>query len=214
MKKLIYIGLVLILSLPLAAQQNQEEYIKVLTERSDKIVKTLNITDKAKYDRVVEILVDQYSKTGKIHDDNDLKNKSIKESSEIKEIKDKQIQDSFNELMTLLYNQHCNFIGRLYSELNHDQVEKVKDGITFNVLNVTYKAMLDMIPSLKEDEKRYIWASLLEAREHALLAASSDGRHAWFGKFKGRINNYLAAKGYDLKKERDGWNERLKAAKK
>lgn len=214
MKKIIYIGLILILSLPLAAQQNQEDYIKVLTERSDKIVNTLNITDKAKYDRVVEMLVDQYAKTGKIHDDNDLKNKGIKESSLVKEIKDKQLQESYNELMTLLYNQHCNFIGRLYSELSHDQVEKVKDGMTFNVLSVTYKAMLDMIPSLKEDEKRYIWANLLEAREHAILAASADGKHAWFGKFKGRINNYLAAKGYDLKKERDGWNERLKAEKK
>ena len=34
------------------------------------------------------------------------------------------------------------------------------------------------------------------------------------GKYKGRINNWLTARGYDLKSERDGWNQRIEAAKK
>ena len=32
-----------------------------------------------------------------------------------------------------------------------------------------------------------------------------------FGKYKGRINNYLAKRGYDLKKEREEWYKRIKA---
>ena len=30
-------------------------------------------------------------------------------------------------------------------------------------------------------------------------AGSSDEKHAWFGKYKGKINNYLAAAGYNMK---------------
>ena len=33
-----------------------------------------------------------------------------------------------------------------------------------------------------------------------------------FGKYKGRINNYLSAQGYDLKKEGIEWQKRIKAA--
>ena len=85
--------------------------------------------------------------------------------------------------------------------------------MTYNVLNVTYKAMLEMIPSLKTEEKTQIMSWLVEARELAMDAESSEKKHWWFGKYKGRINNYLAAQGYDLQKERKEWEERLKAEK-
>ncbi len=34
------------------------------------------------------------------------------------------------------------------------------------------------------------------------------------GKYKGRINNYLSKRGYDLTKEREGWNKRIAERKK
>ena len=45
----------------------------------------------------------------------------------------------------------------------------------------------------------------------ALAAENSDKKHAAFGKYKGRINNYLAKRGYDLTKEREEWYKRVKA---
>ena len=68
-----------------------------------------------------------------------------------------------------------------------------------------------MIPSLKKDEKKQIYAWLVEAREFAMDAENSNKKHEAFGKYKGRINNYLSKRGYDLVKERAGWAERLKA---
>ncbi len=47
-----------------------------------------------------------------------------------------------------------------------------------------------MIPGLTEDQKNQMLAWLSEAREKAMDAESSDKKHAWFGKYKGRINNY------------------------
>jgi len=39
---------------------------------------------------------------------------------------------------------------------------------------------------------------------------SSEKKHWWFGKYKGRINNYLSAQGYDITKERKEWESRTK----
>ena len=40
---------------------------------------------------------------------------------------------------------------------------------------------------------------------------NTNKKHAAFGKYKGRINNYLSKRGYDLVKERKAWYERIKA---
>jgi len=67
------------------------------------------------------------------------------------------------------------------------------------------------VDSRSEEEKAQIYAWLIEAREFALDAENSNKKHAAFGKYKGRINNYLAKRGYDLKKEREEWYKRIKA---
>ena len=73
--------------------------------------------------------------------------------------------------------------------------------MTYNVFPITYKAYQEEILTLTEAQKKQILIWLTEAREHAMDAESSDKKHAWFGKYKGRINNYLSAAGYDLKKK-------------
>ena len=91
------------------------------------------------------------------------------------------------------------------------QIDEVKDGLTYNVLNVTYVAFCEMIPSLTDEEKEQISIWLVEAREHAIDGGSSKEKHGWFGKYKGKINNYLSKRGYNLTEEREKWNERVKA---
>jgi hypothetical protein len=66
-----------------------------------------------------------------------------------------------------------------------------------------------MIPSLTEEEKAQIMIWLKEAREFAIDAESSKKKHEMFGKYKGRINNYLTKRGYDLTKEREEWYKRI-----
>ncbi|MFM2327692.1 MAG: hypothetical protein RIR31_1894, partial [Bacteroidota bacterium] len=75
---------------------------------------------------------------------------------------------------------------------------------------VAYMDMLQNLTSAQKD-KMYNW--LLEARELAMDEGSSDKKHEVFGKYKGKINNYLSAAGYDMKKEGEDWAKRIKAAK-
>jgi hypothetical protein len=52
---------------------------------------------------------------------------------------------------------------------------------------------------LSDEQKKQIKAWLIEARELAMDQGSAEEKHHVFGKYKGKINNYLAAAGYDLK---------------
>jgi len=119
----------------------------------------------------------------------------------------KTIEASVNNKIDAL---HATFISRLSSDLSAEQVTKIKDGMTYNVLNVTYHAYVDMIPSLTKEQKDQMMAWLVEAREHAMDGESSEKKHWWFGKYKGRINNYLSAQGYNINKEREEWEKRNK----
>lgn len=204
-----------VFSLSAAAQTNEAEYTKTLTSRAEKIVTTLSLSDTSVFKRLTGILVNQYKSLGKIHDGRDAALKSAKEKSgndkAAYQMIEKGLQDDSN---AKLYALHCEFLGQLSGYLNAAQIEKIKDGMTFGVVPLTYRAYCEMIPTLKSEEKIQLYSWLVEAREHAMDAQSSNKKHEWFGKYKGRINNYLSKQGYDTTKERQGWEERLKAAKK
>ena len=118
---------------------------------------------------------------------------------------------SCNAIDAELYKHHFEFAADLANYVNDTQIEAIKDGMTYGVVPKTYKAHLEMIPKLKENEKLQILNWLKEAREFAIDASDSKSKHAWFGKYKGRINNYLAKRGYNLTKEREEWANRVKA---
>ncbi|MBB3186988.1 DUF3826 domain-containing protein [Microbacter margulisiae] len=214
MTKTFRIAIVLLLfAAGMSAQSNDAAYIKTLTLRSTKIVKKLNISDTAVFNRVVNILVNEYASVGKIFDDNNAAMKAAKATAGNNKASlqalDKTIEGDTN---TQLYNLYCAFTGALSGDLTPQQIEEVKNAMTYNVLKVTYGAYLAMIPTLKPNEKRQIYSWLVEAREHAIEAPSSGKKHAWFNKYKGRINNYLSKQGYNMQQERVAWAKRIKEA--
>lgn len=200
-----------LLSLSVFSQNKEEEYTKVLTQRAEKIVATLDIQDKAVYDAVTKAIVNQYKSLGELHDKSDADIKASKQNITDKTAKEAAIKTLETELNANLYNLHCAYIGALSANLTNDQIEKVKDGMTYGVVQVTYTSYQDMIPTLKPEDKKQLYAWLVEAREHAMSAASSKEKHEWFGKYKGRFNNYLSKQRYDIQKERKAWEERVKA---
>ena len=217
MRNLVLLALISIFVLPVFGQEVNTDkdaaYSKTITARAEKIVAALMLKDSSKAKRVCETITNQYRNLNKVYTERDERIKLVKNRGLEKSITDsttKKLEEFYWEKARKL---HEPFIRALAKDLNKDQITEVKNGMTYNVLNVTYKAMLEMIPSLKSNEKEQIMTWLVEARELAMDAESSDKKHWWFGKYKGRINNYLATQGYDLQKERKDWEERLKAAK-
>lgn len=177
----------------LQAQNNTEEaqaHTKILNERAKKILSALSLTDSLKYNQLKDIIIAQYHNLNIIYDE---RNEQLKPGTA-------------NRLLVL----HKEYLAQLSALLDNDQVNNIKDGMTYGVLPVTYKAYQEMIPTLKDEEKAQILTWLLEARELAMDAGSSEEKHRIFGKYKGRVNNYLSARGYDLQKEREAWEERKK----
>lgn len=173
------------------------DYLKTLQGRAGKIIDGMNLTDSEQAERVQQIIVIQYYELSKIHDNRDAKLEKSKDlEGEVKEKAKQQIQ---TETEAQLYKQHANYIAQLSSELSQEQIEQVKDGMTYGVVKRTYTGYLNLLPGLTNEQKNYIYANLIEAREFAMDAGSSKAKHAWFGKYKGRINNYLSKAGYDLK---------------
>lgn len=187
-------------------------YTKIITERSDKIVAKIGLTDQKKLEKVRNIIRDQYSNLNDVYADRDLKVKDLKEKNASNKVeRDSALAKENRQVEADLAKLHKKYIGRLSAQLTNEQVDLVKNGMTYNILPITYKAYQEEILTLTEEQKKQIMVWLIEAREHAIDAESSDKKHAWFGKYKGRINNYLSAQGYDLKKEGVEWEKRRKA---
>ncbi len=216
---LICVGALLSTPLAVIAQNKpdtdsaQKAYQKVITQRSNKIVLGLNIADSVVFYKVQNALVGQYSHLSALHDSLNGLVKTIKTTTTAKEqiaIAILQIENTRTEKLQVLHEQ---FIANISSVLSASQIAQLKDGMTYSILPITLKAYEDMLPNLTAEQKTQINTYLTEAREFAMDAESSEKKHAWFGKYKGKINNYLSAAGIDMKKAGQEWEERRKAKK-
>ena len=200
MKKVLFAAILLQLSITVSAQialktEGQDSaYVETIKSRSQKIVDGLGLTDAKKAENVRNIIANRYFLLNDIHSKYD-KNKQDARDAE-------------------LYKHHFELASALALYLTEEQIDAVKDGMTFGRLKRDYKAQLEMIPSLTDEEKAQILIWLREAREYAMDAADSKSKHFWFDKYRGRTNNWLSARGYDLKKERENWMKRIEDAKK
>ena len=192
-------------------ENRDPKYVESIVNRSQKIVDKLGLTDAKVAEDVCNVIANRYFELNDIYEIRDAKVKTVKESGLTGDAKNAALKAAENEKDAALYRSHFAFPASLSLFLNEEQIEAVKDGMTYGVVKVTYEAKLDMIPSLKEEEKVQIYAWLVEAREFAMDAENSNKKHAAFGKYKGRINNYLAKRGYNLTKEREEWAKRVKA---
>ena len=203
MKKIlvILVGLVILVSLDAGAQtvalktEGQDSaYVETIKGRAQKIVDALALTDAQKAENVRNIIANRYFLLNDIHAKYDKSQQDARDAE--------------------LYKHHFELASALALYLTEEQIDAVKDGMTFGRLKRDYQATQDMIPTLSEYEKKQVLIWLREAREYAMDAADSKGKHFWFDKYRGRTNNWLSARGYDLKKERDAWMKRIEDAKK
>jgi hypothetical protein len=214
--RILIISVTIFNSTKVIAQKNNSidtAYQKVIKDRTAKIVNTLNIENTVLYDKVHQQLMDQYFQLNAIHDLSKATITTIKANTISKEEIDEAIKNESSKKAILLKQLHGNFITKLAASLTTAQIEKVKDGMTYKVLPVTWNAYLEMLPNLTQAQKDKMYAWLVEARELAMDEGSSEKKHEVFGKYKGKINNYLSAAGYNMKAEGEAWAKRIQTAK-
>jgi hypothetical protein len=214
--KKISLLIMLFLGINVIAQQNLDpEYIKVTNERAAKIVAKLALANPEKEKTVTEIIAQQFRDLTAIQDPRDAEIKKIKEDTSLaKEKQNEKIDKLKAKADESIAKLHKSYLKKLGKELSEDKITEVKDGMTYGVLPITVEGYNDMLPNLTAEQKDYIYKALVEAREFAMDGGSSKEKHAWFGKYKGRINNYLSKAGYDLNKESADWHKRLEEREK
>ncbi len=169
-----------------------------LLDRAGKIVAKLELPDAAQATHLTEFIARQYEQLRLVHDLRDTALKLAKENPD-QAAAERQRTEARQIATGRLAVLHFAFIARLTAELTPAQVDAIKDGMTYGVAPNTFRVYQQMLPNLTPEQRLQIHAWLLEAREHAMQAGSSDEKHGWFGKYKGRINNYLSKAGYNMK---------------
>jgi Spy/CpxP family protein refolding chaperone len=197
---------------PQPTESKEAAYTRTITERAAKIVATLGLTDEAKGTKVRDVIADQYRALNEVHEARKTQLTALKAQpkDDKTEAATKKIEDQTTAALDRLHGKYLKQLGRY---LTADQVALVKDGMTYRVLPITMTAYEDMLPNLTAEQKAQLLTWLTEAREHAMDASTSEEKHKWFGKYKGRINNYLSAAGIDMNQAGKDWQARLAARK-
>lgn len=196
----------------LRSEGRDTAYVATIVGRATKNIAALGLVGE-KAEAVRNIVANRYFELNDIYAERDRALKLAKDSL-TGAAKQTATEAARARCDAALYKSHFAMPTQLSLYLTPDEVTAVKDAITYNKVKVTYDAYLDEIPTLTAEEKAQIYAWMTEARELALDAEGSKQKHEMFNKYKGRVNNYLSKRGYDLNREREAWFKRLEQRKK
>lgn len=169
-------------------------------QKANKILAKLSLPDDSVRNNVYVIITNRYLELREIHIAYEERNKAI----EIKEWpeggKEMELERSYYQYNSDLYRSRFGYVAWLSFYMDEQQVEVVKNAMTYNMFHVRYNDFLDLIPDLTDAEKNRVHHWLIEAREFSMDFETPRKMRQMFTKYRGRINNYLSARGYDLRK--------------
>jgi hypothetical protein len=165
------------------------KYTAALEGRAAEILKVLALGDADKAARVHDIIIAQYRALNAWHNDNDPKLKAAKGDT-----------NAVAQIRATLKTLHDGFLARLAENLIPEQVEKVKDKMTYGKVQFTMAGYLAQYPTLAATNQTAILKLLKQAREEAMDGGSAAEKTAVFQRYKGRINNYLSQQGIHAQK--------------
>ena len=170
--------------------QAEANYTKAIEGRTADILKILALNDTNKISNVHDIIIAQYRALNVWHDANDAKLKAARADT-----------NAVVQIRASLKTLHDEFIGKLGKNLTLEQVDQVKDKMTYGKVQFTFAGYLAQYPGLAEVHQQKILELLKEAREEAMDGGSAEEKTAVFQRYKGKINNYLSKQGIHPEKK-------------
>ena len=164
--------------------QIEAKYTAAIEARTADILKVLALADTNKTSRIHDLIIAQYRALNAWHNENDAKLKTAKSDT-----------NAVAQLRVSLKTLHETFLSRLGENLSAEQIEKVKDKMTYGKVQFTFAGYVSQYPNLSEEHKAEILRLLKEAREEAMDGGSAAEKTAVFQRYKGKINNYLSKQG-------------------
>lgn len=185
---------------PASPAEIESLYTTSIESRSDDIIKLLGVTDPAKSNALHDIIIWQYrtmrARDALIDAQLEATGKAVNYSNRA------------DRLEAESKPLHDYFIARLSKLLTPEQIEKVKDKMTYNKVKVTYDAYVAIVSGLSDADKTKIMDLLKAAREKAIDGGSATEKSAIFQVYKNQINQYLNAHGHDVAAAYKAWAAR------
>ena len=178
------------MSTPAATDAEKEAfYAQTIENRTLDILKAVSIADAAKSNAVHDVIVAQYHA---------LRVRDAAIDTRLK-VDGKEVNYANRAAQLAVQSKplHDQFLAKLAESLTPEQVEKVKDLMTYNKVKVTYDGYCAIVPNLTDAEKAKILELLKLAREEAIDGGNAPEKSAIFQKYKDQINAYLNAQGHD-----------------
>lgn len=184
---------------PFTAAEREAVYTSSIEKRAGDILKLLTLTDPAKLPRVHDAIIAQYRSLRARDEAIDGMLQALSKNAP-------GIETNRQAIVRVVSQQlHPQFLARLATDLTPEQVETVKDQMTYNKVKVTYDAYCEIVPNLTDAEKAKILETLKAAREEAMDGGSADEKTAIFQKYKDQITAVLNANGHDVAKATKEW---------
>jgi hypothetical protein len=167
-----------------APDQAEAKYTKAIEGRTADILKILALSDQDKAAKVHDTIIAQYRALNAWHNENDAKLKAARKDT-----------NAVAMIRASLKDLHEQFLSKLAVNLTPEQVEKVKDKMTYGKVQFTYAGYMVAYPDLSQANRDKILELLKEAREEAMDGGSAAEKTAVFQRYKGKINNFLSKQG-------------------
>jgi len=172
-------------------EQIAAKYAAAIEGRTAGIMKVLDLSDLGKTAKVHDIIIAQYRALNAWHNENDTQLKAAKADT-----------NTVAQIRASLKTIHDNFLSQLAENLTPEQIEQVKDKLTYGKVQFTFAGYVSQYPNLSDENKAEILRLLKQARELAMDGGSAEEKTAIFTKFKGKINNYLSKQGIHSEKHK------------
>jgi Protein of unknown function (DUF3826) len=190
---------------PLTPADIEAAYTQAVEKRTEDILLQLDLKDASKSNRVTDIIIRQY--------------RALRARDEIISTATLPLSPKSDAIRDEIYQAvskplHEQFLVKLSAVLTPEQVEQVKDKMTYNKVKVTYDAYLEIVPNLTDTDKAKILELLKDAREVAMDGGSASQKSEIFQSYKNKINDYLDAHGHDVAKAYADWNAKQETAQK
>ncbi len=190
---------------PFTSAEREEIYSQTIEKRATNILGALSLTDSAKVARVQDAIKAQYRSLRARDEALDTMFSTLANNAP-------GVESNRGAVVKILSKQlHGQFIAKLSADLTPEQIEQVKDKMTYNKVKVTYDAYCNIVPKLTDAEKSQILEQLKAAREEAIDGGSADEKTAIFQTYKDKINAMLDANGHNVSHSIKEWEAKQEA---
>ena len=149
-------------------EQTEAKYTAAIEGRTADILKILALSDTNKTVKVHDLLIAQYRALNAWHDANDAKLKAAKADT-----------NAVAQIRAPLKSLHAEFLSKLAENLTPEQIEQVKDKMTYGKVQFTFAGYQVAYPNLPEVHQQKILELLKQAREEAMDGGNAEEKTAF-----------------------------------